>query len=577
MARMFPDEVERFTTPGEGDVYNFLRNVARPDAEHIVWYSPDIEAREPDFILLSTDCGLIVLEVKDWTIGQILEMDPKSALLRIGKREERRKQPLAQAREYVNNILSLFSKHARRDARGGYESPCPVTYGAVLPHISRADWDAAGLGKVVEDRRILFWDDLQDFSPLRKDVSGKTFREWLKGHFPPLFPFTLTEEKKDWLRNLVFPIARLNLPKRAGASEQAEIVRLLDQDQENLARNLGADKMLVHGPAGSGKTLVLASRACYLPKTDNNIRRVLLTCFNLSLAGYIRRLVSKRGASLGPEGVEVIPFYKLCEKIIGEPLEHTNETGDYYKMVVDECRERLAGNHPLKGHWDVALVDEGQDFTPEMAEVVLGLVKDGRRLAIAEDVNQSLYQDKSSSWENLPGLRKYKLGRQYRNTRQISSYAADFLGMEAPEPAGAEGEKPEMLLVADECERAAMIAKYVAKLVENGQPMSEIAVLYFSARNGANRDLPQRLMAELESHGILSRWLSRDISSKNFYDITTDSVTISTVHSVKGMDFANVCIADFDMTRPENEHQKRLAYVAMTRARERLFLCARKK
>ncbi|MBD5642230.1 MAG: hypothetical protein HDQ91_07420 [Desulfovibrio sp.] len=55
MALMFPSEVSCFTTSGEALVYDFLRRAARPDAAHLCWYSPDIENREPDFILLSPD------------------------------------------------------------------------------------------------------------------------------------------------------------------------------------------------------------------------------------------------------------------------------------------------------------------------------------------------------------------------------------------------------------------------------------------------------------------------------------------------------------------------------------------
>ena len=139
MATMFPAENAAFTTAGEEAVYRFLRRAARPDAVFLAWYSPDIEDREPDFILLSPDSGLIVLEVEDWLAEQVLEADPKSALLQIGPRQERRKQPLAQAREYVNSLLSLLGRHAPAGAGGKAALPCPVTWGAVFPHMRREE------------------------------------------------------------------------------------------------------------------------------------------------------------------------------------------------------------------------------------------------------------------------------------------------------------------------------------------------------------------------------------------------------------------------------------------------------
>ena len=148
MATMFPSDVTDFSTPGGGAVYRFLRQAARPDADFLVWYSPDIEDREPDFILLSPDCGLIVLEVKDWLAGQLLEADPKTALLRMGDREERRKQPLAQAREYVNNLMSLLGRGT--PGAKGRRRPCPVTWGAVFPHMRREEFEASGLNTVMD-------------------------------------------------------------------------------------------------------------------------------------------------------------------------------------------------------------------------------------------------------------------------------------------------------------------------------------------------------------------------------------------------------------------------------------------
>ncbi|MBR2611157.1 NERD domain-containing protein [Desulfovibrio sp.] len=81
MATMFPADVTSFLTSGEEATYSFLQRTARPDGKFLCWYAPDIEDREPDFILLSPDCGLVVLEVKDWIIDQLLEVDGKSVLL----------------------------------------------------------------------------------------------------------------------------------------------------------------------------------------------------------------------------------------------------------------------------------------------------------------------------------------------------------------------------------------------------------------------------------------------------------------------------------------------------------------
>ena len=75
MARMIPADVEQFTTEGEGVFYKFLEYVCKPDQDYIVWYSPDILNREPDFVLFRRDLGILIIEVKDWSLDQIEDLE----------------------------------------------------------------------------------------------------------------------------------------------------------------------------------------------------------------------------------------------------------------------------------------------------------------------------------------------------------------------------------------------------------------------------------------------------------------------------------------------------------------------
>ena len=570
---MFPAEVESFTTAGEEAVYRFLKNAARPDSEFLAWYSPDIEDREPDFILLSPDCGLIVLEVKDWVTSQILKLNPKDALLRIAGKPERRKQPLAQAREYVNSLMSLLGRKGSSVPGDQHKLPCPITWGAVFPHIHRDDFRSARMHEVMDETRVFCWDDICETSPLMRDKSGEKFRQWLQEHFPPLFDFTLTKSSKDRIRSSIFPVVRLDLPVRGGCQAQAETVLALDQDQENLARSFGCGKMLMQGPSGSGKTLILAHQAWNLLRINKSIKRILITCFNLSLVPYVRRLLSRKGASLGADGVEVLPFYSLCERILGEPMAH-GESSDFYNLVVQETLDRLDGTHPLQNHWNAILVDEGQDFSKEMAQVILRLLPPSGTLTIAQDENQRLYTKEENAWSEIPGLRIHKLHRQYRNTKQIASWATKSLtgNTMSVEFMGADGPEPSRITTATGPELVQHVADAVATLIQQGVPMSEIAVLYAHSKIDGVPNLPEALLMAIEMRGALARWAAKDITSKRGYDITTDSVTISTIHSAKGLDYAHVFLLGLK-NKPADDKNKRLAYVGMTRARESLTLC----
>ncbi len=84
MATMIPKNVECFTTDGEKAFYRFLEKVAIPDAQYIAWYTPDIEGREPDFILFCSKVGIVIFEVKDWSLDQIQEANPQHFVIYSG-------------------------------------------------------------------------------------------------------------------------------------------------------------------------------------------------------------------------------------------------------------------------------------------------------------------------------------------------------------------------------------------------------------------------------------------------------------------------------------------------------------
>ena len=69
--------------------------------------------------------------------------------------------------------------------------------------------------------------------------------------------------------------------------------------------------------------------------------------------------------------------------------------------------------------------------------------------------------------------------------------------------------------------------------------------------------------------------LSENYRSKKTHDITINSVTISTIHSVKGLDYSTVFLLGLDFLEPHNwsvEQIERLIYVAITRARYQLYI-----
>lgn len=57
-----------------------------------------------------------------------------------------------------------------------------------------------------------------------------------------------------------------------------------------MAKQLGDKNRLIRGVAGSGKTLILASRAKMLSK-ENPDWKILILCYNISLANSIQQMI----------------------------------------------------------------------------------------------------------------------------------------------------------------------------------------------------------------------------------------------------------------------------------------------
>lgn len=215
-------------------------------------------------------------------------------------------------------------------------------------------------------------------------------------------------------------------------------------------------------------------------------------------------------------------------------------------------------------------------------------------LTIALDENQIIYANRQS-WKDL-GIqakgRVHRISNIYRNTEEISNFAKKFKGSKGTAPKEKaqpelfedffeyHGPRPEIKRFASVVEIASFVAEKIKKLHnEDGYPFSDIAIIYTIRAfdgNAAGTPLPKIFQAALESKGIISNWISEDYRSKKSYDITTNSVTISTIHSSKGLDYACVFLVGLDLFKPgdpwSEEQIHSLTYVGLTRARYHLFI-----
>jgi hypothetical protein len=601
MARMYPEHLEGFeeATEGEKKVFAFLKEAARPHKDFICWYQPSIgsQDRVPDFVVYGKKPGLLVMEVKDWASHQILSYTPHHFTVQFSGKAEQKTNPLRQAKGYANALMEKLREVPEFVSRepaheGGLK--IPVGRMVVFPNISREEYEDRGIRWLIPMEMALLQEDLDPAGEIVSDPSGRKFQQRIAGAFP--FPFKgLTGKEEAKLHFALWPEGKIRLPARQGGGKEhfRKEVSALDEAQARLALLLGPGHQIIKGPPGSGKTLVLVHRCCQLRRYQPKIKRILLVCFNIALVSYLKRLIQEKAIGTGEGGIHVCHFFDLCSRVLGESVRFENESAEYYELVAQETLDRVTAGKSLVEPFDAILVDEGQDFDDLMVRVVLALLKPGGDFVLSLDSYQDLYR-RRPSWKSVgirAGGRTYTLKKVYRNTKAIFDFTQRFIGEKPrennqlallPDGGSFDGAVPEILKFRNTEEIERFLLKDLKECVQGGEyKRSETAIIYDDKVYGPdrfsydNRALPMRLFRSLEGAGIPSTWVSQDVRSKEMYDVTTDRVSLISIHSSKGLDFDLVYLVGLDHIHGTEETKQNLislVYVAMTRAKVRLVI-----
>lgn len=343
----------------------------------------------------------------------------------------------------------------------------------------------------------------------------------------------------------------------AGSGERAADRVTLDQQQANAAMRDVDDVLLITGPPGSGKTLVLAARARWLAAQHPDWQ-IQVLCFNRLLAPHLRRLVSDQ------PNVQVTTFGRFVSTL---GLRISMESEDDARQDVARALQHA---HPMV---DAIMVDEWQDFLGSWTTLLFALVRPGRGgVALAGDPKQALYRD-ASMREALTGRRvdEVELSVPYRSTRQIlevTSALDDALAVEWRDRAP-EGPPVDLVFANSLRDQTTAIARDIAALLREGsRSPGEVAVLY--TRRFQLGSVCNALRALGIEHQVA---LPRDADQ---LDMSQDTVKVMTVHSSKGLEFEAVFLCGLeylpDVDAPGGPQQARTGYVGATRAKDQLVI-----
>jgi len=563
------------------------------DDDYLLWYDVPVGPLQshPDFVVMHPRRGLLILEVKDWKLATIAKVDKQTWTLVPGGVPKSVINPLEQARQYAHQVVDALKRDAQlTHADGPHQGNLtfPWSYGVVLTNITRKQFTSAELHHAMESQRVLCSDEMTEA------VDAEDLQSRLWGMFPYMMRGVLTLPMLERVRWILFPQVRLPEQGTLFAADDAladvpDMMRVMDLQQEQLARSLGVGHRVIHGVAGSGKTMILGYRAEYLARASTaNSKPILILCFNEPLGVKLHGVMDAKGLS---ERVHVRHFHKWCHeqiKAFGQTL--PAQGTHFFEELVDAVIRGVERKQIPSGQYQAVLIDEGHDFAPEWLKLVVQMVDPASNsLLVLFDDAQSIYQRHTACNAARPfsfksvGIqaqgRTTVLKINYRNTQQIlqtaSLVAADLLSgadqgdddivLLQPVSCGRAGPAPLLICLPTLQEEAWAMADHLRLAHEQGHAWGDMAVL---CADWKTRDLCAQVLHQ-RGLPLENRVVTGD------FDPDSDKIKVMTMHASKGLEFALVALPGVGhMPAPDEDEKEaaRLFYVAATRATHSLVI-----
>ncbi|MBC8253278.1 MAG: ATP-binding domain-containing protein [Ardenticatenia bacterium] len=349
--------------------------------------------------------------------------------------------------------------------------------------------------------------------------------------------------------------------------------RNLSEEQQAVINDSFEGSSLIYGPAGSGKTAIALYRAKSLVDQGKSIKVFVFT-------KVLLQFILAAANDLGIPSHSVQSFYSWVWRQHSNLIGYPNDEGgdDRFSRWTDALIRHFQAYPASKPRYDYIIVDEGQDFRENVAQIIRML---SPNIFIAGDTSQSLYTDLrdmgqlAQHWAPLD--RPHTLVRNYRNPKTVAKVAALFL---EASPLGADQflqtvvgrpseMKPVWYAVGSPNERVDRIAE----ILSQARGSLATGILF------RHREHLSQTAEMLSRRGVRFQVaLSGNEYHYSFRDVSIP--TLTTIHSAKGIEFDLVVLPDLDAdvwdADQDQPNQRRLFFVALTRTKSRLYLISQR-
>lgn len=351
-----------------------------------IYIQPHLNGLRPDFVLLNPHVGVAVFEVKDWDLDAMhyFVTDNRRPELRGSKDGKtfslQGQNPITKVNYYRDAIYKLYCPRLKQNA--GFAA---ITAGVIFPFADAQRVRELFSAFITRDEtdRLARYQPIAGATELAARQIAKIFPESTR-HSSNVMREEFAADLRGWLVEPDFS-ATQRQPLEMDANQ-----RMLAEDRTT------SGYRRIKGPAGSGKSLVLASRAA---KLADEGKSVLVATYNITLWHYLRDLVVR--ALSDPRSyrnIVFVNFHSWCKQVCME-VGWSDRYDDLWKSggagtVLDTELPQLvasASETDNAPRYDAILVDEGQDYRPLWWNTLRRFLKPGGEMLLVADATQDVY------------------------------------------------------------------------------------------------------------------------------------------------------------------------------------------
>lgn len=336
----------------------------------------------------------------------------------------------------------------------------------------------------------------------------------------------------------------------------------LSKEQDTVTNLPLTGRHLVVGPPGTGKTVVAIYRAELWRNAGWDSQFIV---YNNTLNQYLDLTLRKR--ELGDQASTFHSwFWRWYRDTFGRlPPRLGSYTFDWKAILMDVGR--MASS--LKKIPNI-IIDEGQDFPRELYTILSLIVEN---LTVFADENQRITESNSTirDIQHALGIKNvHKLSRNYRNTRQIAEFAAQFyagMGSGIADLPERKGSLPYLLLNQNFQSQTTVIEQY-ARINRNKQigvflNRQDKQYAFYKSLQERLPDIPVQIYQSGRNHDRV--------------DFDKNGIFVLCYPSTKGLEFDTVFHPELQEWRTDgnSDLQKMQFYVLASRARNELILMSR--